>query len=59
MGPTPFPGERSYEATKPGFSFFFWGGGGHLVFIVLFVSGIEVCFCCVKFSFFSTGQETG
>jgi len=43
-GPVPFPDQRLYEATKPGFIFC----------CSIFMLQINVCFCHVRFSFFST-----
>jgi len=43
----PFPGRRSWEATKPGFSFFGY------YFVVVYSIMDAVCFCCL-FQFFST-----
>jgi len=39
-------------ATKPGFSFF-----AFILRSSIFVVCENVCFCCVRFSFFSTSQE--
>jgi len=54
--PASFPGRKSFEATKPDISF--------CVFMLccsssIFVLRVNVCFCCVGFSFFGTSQENG
>ena len=52
---SPVPGQMSYEATKPGFSFFLF-----LFCVVLHFFGlVNVCFCCVRFSFSLPCQEIG
>jgi len=50
IGSAPFPCQKSCDATKPGFSF---------VCCSIFVFRMNVCFSCIRFSFFSTCQEIG
>ena len=48
-GPALFLGRRSYEATNVALVFLCCG---------IYVFQMNVCFCCVRFSFFSTSQES-
>jgi len=47
IGPALFPYRRLYKTTKPGIS----------LCCSIFVFLMSVCFCCVRFSFFSTAQR--
>jgi len=52
--PAQFSGRRSYELTKPGFSFF-------CICVVVFLCSrwVSIHFCCVRLGFFCTSQEIG